>query len=278
MKTSIEPYESGHLVLPHPLLSKLSEGDHRQVSIQQLQSQIGKGTGGCVLVIDDESSILDLMTKFLSLCGITTKGFANPYRALHWYKNNWESVDLIFLDMKNPHMNGEHCFALLQSINPEVRVALISGSADADTVNELLEEGALRYFPKPFDFPSVMSWTIVQITRVPAPKRKSGMRMQHGSLASNASFSLKERGSGSAPYFRVSRIAARKKLPLHLHPRQRLLPARQATNTTALTAEKQSPRPILWIEGRHGRRILEITREPELLGLKCLRDVGSFSN
>ena len=173
MKMSIEHDEFGYTGLPHALLSKLPEEGHKQSSVQQLQSQMGKATDGCVLVIDDETSILDLMTKFLDLCGIATRCFANPYRALHWYKSNWESVDLIFLDMKNPHMNGEHCFALLQSINPEAQVALMSGNSEVEIVNELLEEGALRFFSKPFGFPKVVSWTMAQIRRVRALKHRS---------------------------------------------------------------------------------------------------------
>jgi len=83
---------------------------------------------------------------------------------------------LVFLDMKNPDMDGEYCFALLQSINPEVRIALMSGGVDVRIVNELLEEGALRFFSKPFDFPSLIAWTMQRLGKPLLLKR----RVPHG--------------------------------------------------------------------------------------------------
>lgn len=113
-------------------------------------------------MIDDEPVILNLMSTFLQPLGIEVHIFTNPFDAIGWFEVHWSTVDLIFLDMKNPQMDGEYCFALLQSIDSDARIALMSGGADSVTIQELLEEGALRFFPKPFDFSAVTKWALCE--------------------------------------------------------------------------------------------------------------------
>ena len=129
-------------------------------SIAETRRARQSGPNGYVLVIDDEASILNLMRDFLKPHDIKVQLFTNPFDALQWFELHWSNVDLIFLDMKNPHMDGEYCFALLQSIDSEARIALMSGGVDSAIIEELLEEGALRFFQKPLDFQAVIKWAL----------------------------------------------------------------------------------------------------------------------
>jgi DNA-binding NtrC family response regulator len=112
------------------------------------------------MVIDDDVSILDLFKKFFILDGVNVQVVPNPRHAVFWYKEHWKQIELVFLDMKNPSMSGEDCFRILRVINPQVHIALISGNVEADIVEELMQEGALRFFPKPFHYPTVISWAL----------------------------------------------------------------------------------------------------------------------
>ncbi len=123
-----------------------------------LQAEHEKLPKRYVLVIDDDQTILSLMRRFLGLFGLCHRTFADPRNALLWYSKHWGSVDLVFLDMKNPFLDGEDCFAELQRINSDVNVALMSGGVDKLLIDQLLQDGALRFFAKPFDFSAAMQW------------------------------------------------------------------------------------------------------------------------
>lgn len=132
----------------------LSTSENQNSTIKQ------EGTRGCILIIDDEQMILDLMKSLFEPHGLKIQGFVNPFDAVQWYNAHWNDVDLVFLDMKNPYMDGEHSFALLQGINSDVRVALMSGNASGEVIRDLLGEGALRFFAKPFYVPNLIGWVL----------------------------------------------------------------------------------------------------------------------
>lgn len=113
-----------------------------------------------VVVIDDEPSTVNLLRCYFQHYGISVRVFANPFDAVSWFETYGAIVDLVFLEMNNSHMDGEFCFALLQNIKSDVRVALMSGGPNRDMVQSLLDEGALCFFQKPFDYPAVIHWAL----------------------------------------------------------------------------------------------------------------------
>ncbi len=117
------------------------------------------------MVIDDDSCTVDLMVSFLALYGVAVKGFTNPCNAVEWFEVHSSETALVFLDMCNPIMNGEDCFPILRSIDPCEEIVLISGRVDPAIVNGLMEQGALCFVPKPFDFPTLVGWILHRLGR-----------------------------------------------------------------------------------------------------------------
>ena len=111
-----------------------------------------------ILIIDDETFLVELAIKFLEMAGYKTQGFSEAEEALHWYRENHKEVDLVILDMKMPRMSGMVCFNKLREINPQARIALLSGYVEDETVRSLVQQGALKFFQKPLKYPELIEW------------------------------------------------------------------------------------------------------------------------
>lgn len=65
--------------------------------------------------------------------------------------------DLVFCDIKMPHMDGVEVLERMMAINPEVPVIMISGHGDINTAVDCLKKGAFDYLPKPPDLNRLLS-------------------------------------------------------------------------------------------------------------------------
>ena len=119
-----------------------------------------------ILVIDDDTELCALITRFLEGEGFAIDHAANG--ALGVEKVLSESYALIMLDVMMPGMNG---FDVLRRIRSESRVPVLMLTARGDTLDRVLglEMGADDYLPKPFE-PSELAARIRAILR----RSKSG--------------------------------------------------------------------------------------------------------
>lgn len=65
--------------------------------------------------------------------------------------------DLVFCDIKMPHMDGVEVLERMMAINSEVPVIMISGHGDINTAVDCLKKGAFDYLPKPPDLNRLLS-------------------------------------------------------------------------------------------------------------------------
>lgn len=86
-----------------------------------------------ILVIDDESDIVNPIKRFLQKQGFKAYEFIDPFIAFEYFKNNSNSIDLILCDIGMPQMNGYELIRRIKTLQPKVRVILIS----AFEINEL---------------------------------------------------------------------------------------------------------------------------------------------
>lgn len=61
-----------------------------------------------------------------------------------------QKTEVVTMDITMPHMDGIACIEELITINPEVRILVISALADKATGIEALERGARGFLCKPF--------------------------------------------------------------------------------------------------------------------------------
>ena len=105
-----------------------------------------------VLIVDDDAEIVELMVDVLSRDGrfdLQTAG--SGYEA--GLKTEQFRPDVIILDYMLPDVNGNIVCATIKS-NPDfetIRIIIVSGVANPEEVEDLLNAGATEFIKKPFN-------------------------------------------------------------------------------------------------------------------------------
>ena len=105
--------------------------------------------GTKVLVVDDEPSVRDVLSRFLVERGYLVDAAADGHEALAMIRA--DMPDIVLLDLKMPRLGGIELLQLLREEGVDVAVITISGHADEDTARESLRLGAADFINKPFD-------------------------------------------------------------------------------------------------------------------------------
>jgi CheY-like chemotaxis protein len=106
------------------------------------------GTGN-IIIIDDEPIVRKTVHTLLETLGYSVKTFQGGKEALLYFRDNWEEIDLILLDVIMPEMDGPQIFVKLKEINPAVKVLLFSAYSATSDVQAALDNGALGFIHKP---------------------------------------------------------------------------------------------------------------------------------
>ncbi len=102
-----------------------------------------------VLIIDDEKDLLDILQAALEAEGFKIHVASSGKEGLGIFDRSWRDIDLVLLDYIMPEMTGDLVFDCMRQINPDVRVMLLSGSAD-QVANKMFAAGLRGYIRKPF--------------------------------------------------------------------------------------------------------------------------------
>ncbi len=103
-----------------------------------------------ILIVDDETTILEIGEKILSDLGYTVRTFSSPLAAIVYYKTHFREIDLVVLDMVMPRSDGLETFKKLKAANPDIRAVVCSGFSERQKVDEILALGVSSFITKPF--------------------------------------------------------------------------------------------------------------------------------
>jgi len=103
-----------------------------------------------VLFVDDEEEILNASSALLEVMGYRVLTARTGREALCVYERQGNEIDIVLLDMIMPEMSGGQVFEQLKTINPAVRVLLLSGYSKDQEETALLASRCEGFIQKPF--------------------------------------------------------------------------------------------------------------------------------
>jgi two-component system, chemotaxis family, chemotaxis protein CheY len=101
-----------------------------------------------LLIVDDSNILRKAIEKYLARFSMTIVGTAGDGEAaLEIFKR--EQPDFVTMDITMPKMDGLECLSRMMSLNPNVKVLIISALSDPQTGLDALKRGARGFIHKP---------------------------------------------------------------------------------------------------------------------------------
>ena len=116
---------------------------------KQFTTESMKGLG--VLVVDDESSMRELLSIVLKNEGLEVFEAGDGQTALELFNSSKDKIDLIIQDLKMPGLNGVDLLRSIKETNSEIPIIIITAFSTWDSAVEAMRLGAYDYIRKPFD-------------------------------------------------------------------------------------------------------------------------------
>lgn len=108
------------------------------------------GAAQRVLYVDDEPTLVFLMTRALEKLGIACRGFAGADEALAAFRQEPQAFTLVLTDFTMPGgMSGLELAQAVLAVRPEAAVVIASGAIDAAEVQRATAIGVRTVIQKP---------------------------------------------------------------------------------------------------------------------------------
>ncbi|MFH1023528.1 MAG: response regulator [Planctomycetota bacterium] len=111
-----------------------------------------------VLVVDDEESIRELLTRFLEAGGYAVETAPDGVSALEAFERN--PADVVVTDLTMPRMGGVDLVRRIKAKAPQTIAIVLTGYASLDSAVGVLHEGCDDYLLKPLSDIAIVTHTI----------------------------------------------------------------------------------------------------------------------
>lgn len=113
-----------------------------------------------MLIVDDQQEICDCLKEFFSARGFSVATAFSGEEALECLAQG--GTDVVLLDVLLPGLSCLEILRRVKTLQPAVRVVMVSALDQADLRATARRYGAAAYITKPFDF-SETTWSVVFI-------------------------------------------------------------------------------------------------------------------
>ena len=130
---------------------------------------------GCILVVDDEPSVLDISGRMLKKLGFQVLEACSGRDAIRVFRENLTKIDLVILDMIMPDLGGGEVYDRMRDIQPGVKAILATGYSIDGEAARILKRGCDGVIQKPF--------SIDRLSRIIHSVLKSGRGSERKDIA-----------------------------------------------------------------------------------------------
>ena len=102
-----------------------------------------------LLLVDDDNTLREVLAKALNRRGYNVSSAANILEAESIAKEN--DFELAIVDLNMPGGSGLTLIPRLCTLNPNIRIVVLTGYASINTAVEAIKLGAINYLTKPAD-------------------------------------------------------------------------------------------------------------------------------
>lgn len=147
-------------------------------SVELLQGENGMDDRGKIpqqiLVIDDDEIVREMLKEMLSGLGYLPTCAESGFKGVGIFTTDHDRTDLIVLDMLMPGMDGPETLRRLQAVDSAVPILISSGYASNDSIQGVLDSGAVGFLKKPY--------TIRELSRMISESIRPRQKLPYGSL------------------------------------------------------------------------------------------------
>ncbi len=133
-----------HLYLPAQIEASAQSG------AAQAEAALPRGNGELILVVDDEVSVRQITQRTLQAFGYKAITAEDGAAAISAYARNFVEVAAVVTDLMMPIMDGPNTIAVLQRMNPGVRIIAASGLGSASQAAQVASMGVKHFLAKPY--------------------------------------------------------------------------------------------------------------------------------
>jgi PAS domain S-box-containing protein len=114
------------------------------------ETELPRGNGELVLVVDDEVSVRQIIKQTLEAFGYRVLMAADGVEASTLFTARQKEIAVVLTDMMMPVMDGLATIQVLMRMNPQVRIIAASGLSVKDMVARATRAGVKHFIPKPY--------------------------------------------------------------------------------------------------------------------------------
>lgn len=133
------------------------------------RADLPRGSGECILVVDDESHILRMTSIALKNHGYQTETAPDGATAVAMFASARDRYALVITDVMMPYMDGVALTRSLKMLDPTIPIIVVSGMMDEDPgqnrTEELTKLGVKTVLQKPFAIADLIEAIHEQIRR-----------------------------------------------------------------------------------------------------------------
>jgi DNA-binding response OmpR family regulator len=94
---------------------------------------------GSILLVDNELDIINSIKRWLNAAGFMGHGFTDPLKALQYFEENYDEIDLVLSDIKMLKMNGYELVKRIKTIRPQTKIIFMTAlETDRSEVSKVL--------------------------------------------------------------------------------------------------------------------------------------------